>query len=134
MRASSSRNWSARADFRSSSERKRLEARLRANPSSSKCTSLAARLDALRQTYIESAEGERRFLKKLLEIAREVVQADREQVAEEGASAVADDATGRVNRPLRSSARPRGRTTPRADTKMIETSSAYILRKSAHLA
>lgn len=72
--------------------RKRLEARLRANPSSSKYTSLAARLEALRQTYIESAEESVEFLKKLLEIAREVVQADREQVAEEGASAVADDA------------------------------------------
>jgi type I restriction enzyme R subunit len=32
-------------------------------------------------------------LKKLLEIAREVVQADREQVSEEGAAAVADGAT-----------------------------------------
>jgi type I restriction enzyme R subunit len=73
--------------------RKRLEARLQANPSSSKYTSLAARLEALRQTYIESAEESVEFLKKLLEIAREVVQADRAQVAEEGASAVADDGT-----------------------------------------
>lgn len=71
--------------------RKRLEARLHANPSNTKYTSLAARLEALRQTYIESAEESVEFLKKLLEIAREVVQADREQVAEEGASAVADE-------------------------------------------
>jgi type I restriction enzyme, R subunit len=71
--------------------RKRLDARLQANPSNSKYSSLAARLEALRQTYIESAEESVEFLKKLLEIAREVVQADREQVAEEGASAVADE-------------------------------------------
>jgi type I restriction enzyme, R subunit len=71
--------------------RKRLEARLQANPSNAKYGSLAARLEALRQTYIESAEESVEFLKKLLEIAREVVQADRAQVAEEGASAVADE-------------------------------------------
>lgn len=73
--------------------RKRLDARLQANPSSARYGSLAARLEALRQTYIESAEESVEFLKKLLEIAREVVQADRDQVAEEGASAVADDTT-----------------------------------------
>jgi type I restriction enzyme R subunit len=64
--------------------RKPLDARLQANPSNAKYVSLAARLEALRQTYIESAEESVEFLKKLLEIAREVVQADREQVAEEG--------------------------------------------------
>jgi type I restriction enzyme R subunit len=69
--------------------RKRLDARLKANPTNAKYSSLAARLEALRQTYIESAEESVEFLKMLLEIAREVVQADREQVAEEGASAVA---------------------------------------------
>src|SRR5581483_9916004 len=51
--------------------------------------SLAERLEALRQSYIATAEESVEFLKKLLEIAREVVLADREQVAEEGASAVA---------------------------------------------
>ena len=49
--------------------------------------SLAERLESLRQTYIETAEESVAFLKKLLEIARELVQADREQVAEEGAAA-----------------------------------------------
>lgn len=72
--------------------RKRLEARLSANPSSQRYRSLAERLEALRQTYIESAEESVEFLKKLLELAREVVEADREQVAEEGAAAVADGA------------------------------------------
>src|SRR5439155_13848058 len=52
--------------------RKRLDARLQANPSNSTYSSLAARLEALRQTYIESAEESVEFLKKLLEIAREV--------------------------------------------------------------
>src|SRR5207244_506376 len=66
--------------------RKRLEARLQANPSNPKYVSLAARLEALRQTYIESAEESVEFLKKLLEIAREVVLDDREQDYEEGAS------------------------------------------------
>ena len=70
--------------------RKRLEARGRTttNP---KYRSLAERLEALRQTYIENAEEGLEFLKQLLEIARELVQADKEQVAEEGAGAVADD-------------------------------------------
>ncbi len=72
--------------------RRRLEARLNANPVSTRYRSLAERLEALRQTFIETAEESVEFLKRLLEIAREVVQADREQVAEEGASAVADDA------------------------------------------
>jgi type I restriction enzyme, R subunit len=71
--------------------RKRLEARLTANPSSQKYRSLAERLEALRQSFIETAEESVEFLKRLLEIAREVVEADREQVAEEGASAVAGD-------------------------------------------
>jgi type I restriction enzyme, R subunit len=73
--------------------RKRIEARLAHNPSNPRYRSLAERLEALRQTYIEGAEESIEFLKKLLEIAREVVQADKEQVAEEGAAAVADTAT-----------------------------------------
>lgn len=72
--------------------RRRLEARLSANPTSQRYRSLAERLEALRQTYIESAEESVEFLKKLLELAREVVEADREQVAEEGAAAVAEGA------------------------------------------
>ena len=70
--------------------RERLEARLRANPRNQRYRSLAERLESLRQTYIETAEESVAFLKQLLELAREVVQADREQVAEEGAAAVAD--------------------------------------------
>lgn len=72
--------------------RKRLEVRGRTtnNP---KYRSLAERLEALRQTYIENAEEGLGFLKQLLEIARELVQADKEQVAEEGAGAVADGGT-----------------------------------------
>ncbi len=69
--------------------RKRIEARLAHNPSNARYRSLAERLESLRQTYIDTAEESIEFLKKLLEIAREVVQADREQVAEEGAAAVA---------------------------------------------
>jgi type I restriction enzyme R subunit len=69
---------------------KRIEARLADHPSNARYRSLAERLEALRQSYIETAEESIEFLKKLLELAREVVEADREQVAEEGASAVAD--------------------------------------------
>lgn len=72
--------------------RKRIEARLSDHPSSARYRSLAERLESLRQSYIETAEESVEFLKKLLELAREVVQADKEQVAEEGASAVADGA------------------------------------------
>lgn len=70
---------------------KRLEARFNASPTNPKYRSLAERLEALRQTTIDTAEEGLAFLKKLLEIARDLVQADKEQVAEEGASAVADD-------------------------------------------
>jgi type I restriction enzyme, R subunit len=69
---------------------KRIEARLADHPSNARYRSLAERLESLRQSYIETAEESVEFLKKLLEIAREVVEADREQVSEEGASAVAD--------------------------------------------
>ena len=69
---------------------KRIETRLADHPSNPRYRSLAERLEALRQSYIATAEESVEFLKKLLEIAREVVQTDREQVAEEGASAVAD--------------------------------------------
>jgi type I restriction enzyme, R subunit len=81
------------ADKVMKSIRERLEARLRANPSSRRYRSLAERLEALRQTYIETAEESVAFLKTLLELARDVVQADKEQVVEEGAGAVADTAT-----------------------------------------
>lgn len=73
--------------------RKRLEARMRAS-SNPKYRSLAERLEALRQTFIESAEESVEYLKRLLEIARDLVQADKEQVAEEGAIAVADSTAG----------------------------------------
>jgi type I restriction enzyme, R subunit len=69
---------------------KRLDARLKGNPSHTVYRSLAERLDALRQTFIETAEDSIEFLKKLLEVARAVVEAEKEQVAEEGASALAD--------------------------------------------
>ena len=70
--------------------RKRIEARLADHPGNPKYRSLAERLESLRQSFIETAEESVEFLKKLLEIAREVVQTDKEQVAEEGAAAVAD--------------------------------------------
>lgn len=69
---------------------RRIEARLADHPSNAHYRSLAERLESLRQSYIETAEESVEFLKKLLELARQVVEADREQVAEEGASAVAD--------------------------------------------
>lgn len=69
---------------------KRLDARLSGQPGHSVYRSLAERLDSLRQTYIETAEDSVEFLKKLLEVARAVVEAEKEQVAEEGAAAVAD--------------------------------------------
>lgn len=73
---------------------KRLEARLRVSPSNPVYRSLAERLDALRQTVIESAEDSVKFLQRLLEVARALVQAEREQIAEEGAAAVAGDGSG----------------------------------------
>jgi len=72
--------------------KKRLEARLAANPSHATYRSLAERLDSLRQAQLESAEDSVKFLQKLLEIARAVVQAEREQVEEEGAAALVDGA------------------------------------------
>jgi type I restriction enzyme R subunit len=71
--------------------RKRIESRLSDHPSSARYRSLAERLESLRQSYIETAEESVEFLKKLLELARELVEADRDQVAEEGASAVAEE-------------------------------------------
>jgi hypothetical protein len=69
----------------------RLDARLRGYPSSPVYRSLAERLDSLRQTVIESAEDSVRFLQRLLEVARALVQAEREQIADEGAIAVTAD-------------------------------------------
>lgn len=69
---------------------RRLDARLRNDPRHAAYRSLAERLDALRQTHIESAEESVQFLKKLLELARELVEADRETLAEGGATAIAD--------------------------------------------
>jgi type I restriction enzyme R subunit len=71
--------------------RRRIEARLKLNPKSARYRSLAERLEALRQSHIETAEESVEYLKKLLEVARDLVQADKEQVAEEGASAVAGE-------------------------------------------
>jgi type I restriction enzyme R subunit len=71
--------------------RKRLDARLNRDPSNPRYRSLAERLESLRQTYIETAEESVEYLKRLLELARELVQADKEQVAEEGAAAVAGE-------------------------------------------
>ncbi|MHB8059646.1 MAG: type I restriction endonuclease subunit R, partial [Gaiellaceae bacterium] len=71
---------------------RRLEARLAANPLHPTYRSLAERLDSLRQTQIESAEDSVKFLQQLLEIARAVVQTEREQIEEEGAAAVVDGA------------------------------------------
>ena len=69
--------------------RRRIEGRLKLNPKSARYRSLAERLEALRQSHIETAEESVEYLKKLLEVARDLVQADKEQVAEEGAAAVA---------------------------------------------
>lgn len=69
----------------------RLDARLRGYPGSPVYRSLAERLDSLRQTVIESAEDSVRFLQRLLEVARALVQAEREQIADEGAIAVTGD-------------------------------------------
>jgi type I restriction enzyme, R subunit len=67
------------------------------NPSNPKYRSLAERLEALRQNYIQTAEESVEFLKQLLELAREVVQADREQVAEEDAGAVVGEESTAVD-------------------------------------
>jgi type I restriction enzyme R subunit len=52
--------------------------------------SLAERLDALRQSTIDTAEDSIRFLKALLEVARAMVEEEKRHLTEEGAAALAD--------------------------------------------
>jgi type I restriction enzyme R subunit len=68
---------------------KRLAARLSKDSANPVYRSLAERLDALRQAKIETAEESTKWLKQLLEVARALVEADRREVAEHGAAAVA---------------------------------------------
>lgn len=68
----------------------RIEARLNSDPKNKIYRSLAERLDQLRQTRIETAQDSIEFLKRLLEVARDTVRADRE--AREEAEAEAGEA------------------------------------------
>lgn len=72
----------------------RIRKRLEKKPDDKTYTSLAERLDALRQTQIETAADSIEFLKKLLIVARDTVRADRE-VAED-AAAPGDDGASAV--------------------------------------
>jgi len=64
----------------------RLKKKLGGDSKNAVYQSLAARLEALKQTKIEAAEDSIRFLTQLLEVARALVEAERKDVAESGAS------------------------------------------------
>jgi type I restriction enzyme, R subunit len=64
----------------------RLKKKLEGESKNAVYRSLAERLEALKQTKIEAAEDSIRFLKQLLEVARALVEAERKEVAEGGAS------------------------------------------------
>jgi type I restriction enzyme R subunit len=70
----------------------RVRKRLNAHPGSPMYKSLAARLEQLRQMQLVEAADSIEFLKRLLEVARDVVAADRGDVDEAGAEAAAAEA------------------------------------------
>jgi len=67
----------------------RVRKRLEADPDSPTYKSLAARLEQLRQMQLIEAADSIEFLKRLLEVARDVVAADRDQGEDEDAAAPA---------------------------------------------